>query len=209
MPVKVDHYARRAELAQAVWRIVVRDGIRGASVRGVAQEAGLSTGSVRHFFASQHQLLVFAVQEIIRQASQRIAAGTEDRQAMVADGRPLAAVVSLVEEVLPLDDERLTEARVWAAFTTAPTAVPEMTPLRTQADDGVHQLCREALSALAEFGLLHPDRDRDTETERIHALLDGLTLHLMLGSVALNGSKVRLLLLTHLSDLHGRPSAAT
>jgi AcrR family transcriptional regulator len=206
VPVTVDHDARRAELAQAVWRIVVRDGVRAASVRGVAQEAGLSMGSVRHFFASQHQLLVFAVQEIVRQASERIAAGTEERLRMVADGRPLAAVVSLLEEVLPLDDERLIEARVWAAFTSAPISDPEMAAVRKQADDGVHQLCGEALAALTEFGLLHPERDRDLETSRIHALLDGLTLHLMLGAAELDDGLVRLLLLTHLRDLQGPPA---
>ncbi len=203
MPVQVDHDARRAQLAQAVWRIVVRDGVRGASVRGVAREAGLSMGSVRHFFASQDELLRFAVQEVVSQASRRIEAGAPDRMAAVAEGRPLDAIVALLEEVLPLDEERMTEAKVWAALTAPPATDPGMGAIRRQADDGIRQLCRDALGALAEFGLLHPARDLAIETERIHSLLDGLALHLMLDPARTPADRVRALLLTHLRDLAG------
>jgi hypothetical protein len=70
--------------------------------------------------------------------------------------------------VLPLDEQRLTEATVWAAFTAAPAADPDIAAIRRQADDGVRQLCHDAVAALAEFGLIDPARDVDVETERIH-----------------------------------------
>ena len=57
MPVRLDHDERRTELAEAVWRVIRREGVRGASVRGVAREAGLSMGSVRYFFGTQEELL--------------------------------------------------------------------------------------------------------------------------------------------------------
>jgi AcrR family transcriptional regulator len=201
VPIHVDHEARRSHLAHAVWRIVVRDGVAAASVRAVAREAGLSMGSVRHFFASHDQLLLFAVEALVEQASRRIEAGTSARMALVAEGRPLAAVAALLEEVLPLDAERQNEAKVWAAFTTPPATNPDIAAVREQVDEGVRGLCRNALDALQEFDLLDADRDLRVEIERIHALLDGLTIHLLLEPERLDPDLVGTVILTHLSDL--------
>ena len=206
MPIHVDHEARRSQLAEAVWRIVVRDGVAGASVRAVAKEAGLSMGSVRHFFASHDQLLLFAVEELVEQARRRIEEGTPARLSLLAEGRPLAAVAALLEEVLPLDAERQTEAKVWAAFTSPPATNPEFAAIREQVDDGVRELCHNALNALREFDRLHADRDRRIEIERIHALLDGLTIHLTLEPTPLDPDLVRSIILTHLGDLSSAPS---
>ena len=92
-------------------------------------------GSVRHFFASHDQLLLFAVEALVEQARRRIEAGTPARMALLAAGRPLAAVAALLEEVVPLDAERQTEAKVWAAFTTPPATSPEVATIREQVDD--------------------------------------------------------------------------
>ena len=208
MPIHVDHEARRTQLARAVWRIVVRDGVTGASVRAVAKEARLSMGSVRHFFASHDQLLLFAVEELVEQARRRIEEGTPARMSLLADGRPLAAVAALLEEVLPLDAERQSEARVWAAFTTPPATNPEIAAIREQVDDGVRELCWNALDALREFGRLHVDRDRPIEIERLHALLDGLTIHLTLEPARLGPDLVRSIVLAHLGELTSAPQAA-
>jgi DNA-binding transcriptional regulator YbjK len=207
VPIHVDHEARRSHLAHAVWRIVVRDGVAAASVRAVAKEAGLSMGSVRHFFASHDQLLLFAVEALVEQASRRIEEGTSARLSLVAEGRPLDAIAALLEEVLPLDAERQTEAKVWVAFTTPPATTPAIAAIREQVDEGVRELCRNALDALQEFGLLDADRDRRLEIERIHALLDGLTIHLMLEPDRLDPDFVRSIILTHLGDLAGAEDA--
>ena len=162
-------------------------------------------GSVRHFFASQDQLLRFAVEALVEQARRRIEARTPARMSLLAEGRPLAAVAALLEEVLPLDTERQTEATVWAAFTTPPATNPEIAGIREQVDDGVRELCRNALDALQEFGGLHADRDRPIEIERVHALLDGLTIHLTLEPTRLDPDLVRSIVLTHLGELSSAP----
>jgi AcrR family transcriptional regulator len=205
VPIHVDHEARRSHLAQAVWRIVVRDGVAAASVRAVAREAGLSMGSVRHFFASHDQLLLFAVEALVEQASRRIEEGTSARMTLVAEGRPLAAVAALLEEVLPLDAERQTEGKVWAAFTTPPATNPAIAAVRGRVDEGVQELCHNALDALHEFGLLGADRDRRVEIERIHALLDGLTIHLLLDPPGFDPDLARTVVVAHLADLASPP----
>ena len=65
MPRVVDPVERRRFLAQAVWRVVRREGLERASVREVAREAGVSMGSLRHYFSSQSELLIFAMRMVI------------------------------------------------------------------------------------------------------------------------------------------------
>ena len=205
--MRVDHDRRRGELAEAVWRLVLRAGVPAASVRAVANEAGLSMGSVRHFFNTQDELLQFAMGEVVNRARARVAAKADRRQAAVRAGRPLDGVAALLEEVLPLDDERCVEARIWAAFSAAASTDPGMHRLRREADDAVRGLCRTALQTMAELGLLDLDHDRADlalETHRLWALLDGLTVHLLVEPAYISPRQARRVLRRHLSALAAR-----
>lgn len=201
MPMRLNHGERRSELAAAVWRIVLRDGVRGASVRGVAREAGLSMGSVRYFFSTQAELLQFAMREVIDRARRRIQAGTAARATATDEGRPIDAAIAVLEEVLPLDDERLTEGRVWAAFAGQSATEPGIAAIQQEADDGIRQLCFTCLTGLAELGYVHPSRDLDVETERLWALVDGLTVHILADPARTPVERVSAVLHTHLADL--------
>jgi AcrR family transcriptional regulator len=207
MPMRVDHDQRRAELAEAVWRLVLRAGVPAASVRAVANEAGLSMGSVRYFFHTQEELLRFAMSEVVNRARGRVAAKAGRRQAAVRAGRPLDGFAALLEEVLPLDDERRVEARIWAAFSAAASTDPAMERLRREADEAVRGLCRTALQGMAELGLLQPDHapaDLALETQRLWALLDGLTVHLLVEPAYIGPRQARRVLRLHLSALGPR-----
>ena len=199
MPRVVDHAQRRAELAEAVWRVVRRDGIERASVREVAREANLSMGSLRYFFDSQDGLLRFAMEEVIRRVQARVEAGAPAREAAMRRGKPGDAVVDLLEQVLPLDDERLAEAQIWLAFTPRALIDPQLHAVRRQADDGVRELCRQCLLGLSAFGLMTPERSLHQETERLWALIDGLTLHLVTGHTSRRTA--RRVLRAHLAEL--------
>ena len=199
MPRVVDHAQRRAELAEAVWRVVRRDGIEHASVREVAREANLSMGSLRYFFDSQDGLLRFAMEEVIRRVQARVEAGAPAREAAMRRGKPGDAVIDLLEQVLPLDDERLAEAQIWLAFTPRALIDPQLHAVRRQADDGVRELCRQCLLGLSGFGLMTPERSLHQETERLWALIDGLTLHLVTGHTSRRTA--RRVLRAHLAEL--------
>jgi AcrR family transcriptional regulator len=204
MPMRVDHDRRRGELAEAVWRLVLRAGVPAASVRAVANEAGLSMGSVRYFFHTQEELLQFAMGEVVNRARARVTAKADRREAAVRGGRPLDGFAALLEEVLPLDDERCVEGRIWAAFSAAASTDPEMQRLRREADEAVRGLCRTALQGMAELGLLEPDHDPADlalETQRLWALLDGLTVHLLAEPAYIGPRQARRVLRLHLSAL--------
>src|SRR5918995_4672700 len=109
MPKLVDHEQRRRDLAEAVWRVIRRNGIDQASVRTVAREAGWSAGALRHYFSTQSELLGFAMQLVVERVEGRIAALEPPKE-------PREAVKQLLHELLPLDDERRAENEVFFAF---------------------------------------------------------------------------------------------
>ena len=168
MPKVVDPIERRRELAQAVWRVVLRDGLDRASVREVAREAGLSMGSLRHYFDSQSELLRFAMRMVIDRIEERVAA-------LHVPDEPREAVRTVLAELLPLDSGRRVENEVWLAFTARALVDPELRVLRDEAYDRLRRACERWISLL-----LAPDTPRlevDLETERLFALLDGLAVH--------------------------------
>ena len=195
----MDHAQRRTELAEAVWRVIRRDGVEHASVREVAREANLSMGSLRYFFDSQDGLLRFAMQEVMRRVQARIEAGAAAREAAMRRGKTGEVVVALLEQVLPVDDERLAEAQIWLAFTPRALIDPHMQALRREADEGVRELCRQCLLGLSGFGLMASERNLRQETERLWALIDGLTLHLVAGHTSRRTA--RQVLRSHVAEL--------
>jgi len=157
MPKVVDHEERRAELAGAVWQLVIREGIDAASVRRVAAEAGWSAGSLRHYFETRSDLLCFAMELVVLRVSARV-------QALGADAEPRA----LLHQVLPLDEERRAEMQVWLAFTMQSLVDPDLGELRDAAHTALRDLCARAVG------------EAGAAAESLHALVDGLALHAVL-----------------------------
>ncbi|MEJ3749771.1 TetR/AcrR family transcriptional regulator [Actinomycetes bacterium KLBMP 9797] len=155
-------------LVEAVWRVIRRDGLEHASVRNVAREAGLSMGSLRHYFASQSELMVFAFRTVIDQIESRLA-----RLEPAPDPRRRAQRV--LAELLPLDDERQAENEIWLAFTSRAMVDPALQALRDEGYDALRAGCQAIVTDLSAAGLA--PTDIPAETQRLHALLDGLAVH--------------------------------
>ncbi|ASU77734.1 hypothetical protein CDG81_04720 [Actinopolyspora erythraea] len=144
------------------------------------------------------------MRELIDKIGRRITAGAELRIADAREGRVVEAALALLLELLPLDEERRTEACIYQAFVAEAANDSVIAEIRQGADDGVRQQCRHTLESLAEFGHVAASRVIDIEVERLHALLDGLTAHLLARPEDTPFARVEGLLLTHLHDL-GKP----
>jgi len=72
MPKIVDHDVQRVTFAEAAMRLIARHGIEGVTMRAVAAEAGLSYGSLFHYFESKDDLLMHAVRHLTSQQTQRV-----------------------------------------------------------------------------------------------------------------------------------------
>jgi AcrR family transcriptional regulator len=194
MPKVVDHEQRRRELGHAVWRVIRRDGIDHASVRTVAKEAGWSPGALRHYFATQSELLAFAMRLVVERIEDRIAA--LDRA-----GDPREAVEQVLRELLPLDDERRAENEVWLAFTARALIDPELRAQHSEVHDALHQACASALETLAAAGRADAGAATALQAERLHALTDGLAVHTALRPDLMPPEEIVAVLRLHLDAL--------
>jgi AcrR family transcriptional regulator len=195
VPKIVDHEQRRRELAEAVWRVIRRNGVDGASVRTVAQEAGWSAGALRHYFRSQSELLDFAIELAAERIRQRVGA------LELADD-PRRAVEQLLSELLPLDDERRAENEVWLAFTARALIDPQLRVRHAEIDDALRAASLRALEMLG----LPARRVRALEAERLHALLDGLALHGAMRPERIPPRRIVAVLRRHLDELEDKAS---
>jgi AcrR family transcriptional regulator len=195
VPKIVDHEQRRRELAEAVWRVIRRNGVDGASVRTVAQEAGWSAGALRHYFRSQSELLDFAIELAAERIRQRVGA------LELADD-PRRAVEQLLSELLPLDDERRAENEVWLAFTARALIDPQLRVRHAEIDDALRAASLRALEMLG----LPARRVRALEVERLHALLDGLALHGAMRPERIPPRRIVAVLRRHLDELEDKAS---
>ncbi|GAA4693683.1 hypothetical protein GCM10025781_08870 [Kocuria gwangalliensis] len=172
MPSRIDREGRKAELAEAAWRVILRSGVSAVSVRTVAEEAGLAVGSLRHVFPTRTELLMFSAKLMMERVLNRIAQ-------LPPTESPEDYVLAVIKNLMPFTEQTRAEMDVNVALIAEATAVPELKALR----DSAHQQLADACVRLA--GLL---RGEDSETpsegatrsgQRLHALADGLALHLM------------------------------
>lgn len=175
MPKIVDHAARREELAAAVWRLVGREGVAGATVRAVAAESGWSMGAIRHYFSTHDELLRFALEVMTRRISERVLGlYTDDASGDVDRAR------RALEQLLPIDQDRTVEVLVWLGFMTRARIDPDLDEVRLEGWRGERFICRAAVADAAGAPLptsLEAQLDPDLEeaADRVHLSIDGLS----------------------------------
>ncbi|MFC4122619.1 TetR/AcrR family transcriptional regulator [Nonomuraea zeae] len=173
MPKIVDHDERRREVLSAARRVIVRDGIDAATTRAIAKEAGYSNGVLAHYFADKDEILLSA----LRQSHQRIRARLSGKVEGVSG---LAALRELLLDNLPLDAERTQETRLEVSFWSRSLASERLAEVqRTEAGE-LRAAVRDLLGQARAAGELRTDDNLDDLTEYLLALVDGLSLHLLL-----------------------------
>jgi AcrR family transcriptional regulator len=167
VPKIVDHDERRLELVDATWRIIARLGIESATMREIALEAGFANGALKPYFSTKDTLLTFAFGHVFNRTNQRIADVT-------AGLSGLAALRAFCVEVLPLDEERINEARIVIPFWQKAINDPEKARIHR---DSMQQWL-EAIS-----GYLAEARDSGDVTAVVDdASLAGQLLNMLLGA---------------------------
>lgn len=170
MPKLVNHDQRKIELGEAVWRVIRAEGLEHVTVRRVAREAGMSLGSLRHYFVTQSDLIAFSMQLVSNRVKARIAG-------LKLSGDLRRDFLSIVGELLPLDDERRAEAEVWLAFTGRTLVDPALASLRNEVHDELYRFFRFFVERLAKARPDAGELDVEREAKRLHALVDGLSVH--------------------------------
>jgi AcrR family transcriptional regulator len=166
VPKIVDHDERRRELARAALNVISRSGLEAATTRAVAEEAGWSTGVLKHYYAGKEELLRASLREMERANVARF----DDAQQQPTGFDAIAAIIA---DIRVAD---VAEARLWVAFTA-----------RAMIDAEIASMMRHAIevwvarwSALVrrgqQDGSIRADLDPDQLAGEIHSLVNGLRL---------------------------------
>ena len=106
---------------------------------------------------------------------------------------------------MPLDEQRRMDMAVNMAVVAESPSHPALRRVALDARQAVGDACTAVLTRLHDEKLVRPDADLASETERLHALVDGLALHALTADAKdLRPKKVLGLLRAHLSALEPR-----
>ncbi len=178
MPKQVDHQARRRLIAEALWRVTVRQGLEDVSLRHVAAEAGVSMGLVQHYFASKDEMLLFALDTLNQRVSKRVAARVA---ALPNPDAPRSLVWAVLLEMLPLDQERRDDAVVGFAFLAQAAVRPAIASTLQASFAQLQDFVSGEIHRVQQAGETRAGLDPERETLTLLALLDGITAQILAG----------------------------
>jgi AcrR family transcriptional regulator len=167
MPKIVDHDERRLELVDATWRIIARLGIEGATMREIATEAGFANGALKPYFPTKDTLLTFAFGHVFNRTNERIAEVTSGKSG-------IAALRAFCVEVLPLDEERVNEARIVIPFWQKAINDPEKAAIHRDSMEQWHAAILEHLGQARKNG--------DVSSAVADGAIAGNLLNMLLGA---------------------------
>lgn len=165
MARSIDLEERRRTVSAAACQVLARDGLGALSVRNVAAEAGLPPSTVRYAFPTQASVREHAIASVFDRTRERI-------EAIDADLPTRQWARAVLVELLPLDDERVVELDVYLALGNAALTDAELRPTLDRVVVEMRRWCERVLEVLGV-----PSADLEYEACRLHALLDGLAMH--------------------------------
>ncbi|PUA40076.1 TetR family transcriptional regulator [Paenibacillus elgii] len=194
MPKIVDHEKQRHIVAQAALRVIQKFGLEQATVRNIAKEAGLSVGSMRHYFSTQVELFAFCMDLYAQRVQKRVAELTVEEPF-------LPDLKQLLLQFLPVNEERTKEMEVWFLFNSKVMIYPELKKVSEEMQNGLYRTAEFVIETLVESNLAKSGLDAALEAEKLYALVDGLAIHQLMQPGRLSPERLEYLLDQHLSSL--------
>jgi len=170
MPVSVDHEARRTQVVAVASRLIAEAGLEAVTFRDVAEAADCSTAIVSHYFHNKRELLVLTYHSSIERGTQRCEA------ALASAEGDLKAYLA---ELMPLDDERVIEWKIWLAFWAKAVADPEIAQLQRNCILRTRSNLVRVMTNLTRRGAFQGGLDLPREARRLLTLLIGIAVQVL------------------------------
>ncbi|GAA3045309.1 TetR/AcrR family transcriptional regulator [Actinokineospora globicatena] len=119
MPKVIDHDQRRREIVEVAKRLIAAGGFEAATMRSIVTAAGFANGALKHYFASKDCIIAATFESVLQETEQRVS--TLDPSV-----GPVEALRGFVEAAMPLDEHRITSARVLLVLWEHSVANPEL-----------------------------------------------------------------------------------
>jgi AcrR family transcriptional regulator len=189
---------RRGEIINGAIRLIARDGYEATTMRALAVELEVSTGTITHWFATKNQILGAALEEVAARFARRVdeaLAGVED---------PREILIAFGEASVPDDPGLLDEQRVWAAIAARAARTPELAERHAR----LYRSWRRRMERAVEAGIaasVFRSVDPSAWAVTYAGLVDGLALHVLLDPSAVSPARMRAVLRAHVDATLGSP----
>jgi AcrR family transcriptional regulator len=170
MPVFVDREERRRQVVAVASRLIAEAGLDAVTIRDVAEAAECSTAIVSHYFHNKRELLFLTYNSSIDRATERCEA------ALTAADGDLKAYVA---ELMPLDEERVIEWKIWVAFWARAVADPEIAQVQRSCIVRTRGNILRIMRELDAKGVFAPGVSLAEEARRILTLLLGMAVQVL------------------------------
>jgi TetR/AcrR family transcriptional repressor of bet genes len=172
---------RREQICRAAATVIAREGFAGSTMRMVAEEAGVSTGMLNHYFANRQDLLTQALVSVSERAQGRMREAIEG----IPPGRE--RLVALLDSALADGEEASEMWRVWINAYGEAVRLAELRHTIESRLNSWYELIDEALE-----GLVPADDDGAIPWSwRLDAILNGLAIQALTSEAELDGERIR------------------
>ncbi|MEQ8948944.1 TetR/AcrR family transcriptional regulator, partial [Parvibaculum sp.] len=162
MPKKIDHDARRRDIARAAISVIGEQGIDNTRLVDVARAANATTGTITHYFEDKDAVLLAALDHV----SQNILA-------MLRTPEKPEDLVELASLILPVDEANMRDWRVWMSFFSRAIGDPALARI----NKAYYDEFRDGLAAIIRYqqreGLLAAHIDPAVTGDAIISIIDG------------------------------------
>lgn len=162
----------RQRVLNALVSITAERGLDRVSIREVAAAADVSIGTVQYYCRSKDEMLLLAWEHISGNIINRVK--NVDQLGTVSD-----AVRRATLELLPLDEPRSVESRVYLAFAARAATSAPLADVQHNLLAELRGYLTHAFQRAGESGEVSPDLDPQRAATTTAALVDGLLLHLL------------------------------
>ena len=185
---------RRIEVANAAWRVIVREGLDRASMRAIAQELGSSTGVVTHYFRDKEALILFALERVFENVLEAMKACAKGHQG-------IARLEQMIFLALPLEASDKDDWKVWVAFLGYSIGREHLVREHQKRYDVLRHMLVQELAALQTAKLIRADLDLTLEANALIALVDGISTGVVLYPEQFSAEQQQYLVRRHISTL--------
>jgi len=192
MPKIVDHEKRRHTIAQAAVTVIAEQGLEATKLSTIARVAGMTTGSVTHYFSDKDAVLMAALEmsyDMMFADMDQVAVNTAD------------SFYETIVQALPITPQKRIAMTVWMAFCSRSLTVPDVGRHQTDSHYRWHSKVRQQLRRHCEIhNMVIPD-DIDDLCEGITAQINGLIIRSLTEEADWPEARQRKLLKTYLAQI--------
>lgn len=166
MPKKIDHQARRRQIAKAAISVIGVNGIDNTRLVDVARAANATTGSITHYFEGKDAVLLAALDHVAQGLLQLLHSKLDEQGPEPIIDRALLA--------LPLDENGMRDWRVWLAFFGRAVGDPALAAVNNAYYDELREGLAHIIRTHQKGGHLSGDINPVIAANSIITAVDGL-----------------------------------